>query len=503
MQSSLEALESRIAPASIALGTGTTPMGDTTLEAADTLSATLNDVAGSGMLVVTGTVTINGATLALDVSELPDDRDSFVLIDNDDTDAITGTFADLPEGAVFQADGTYFKISYTGGDDSNDVTLTALVPRVTITGGGKIATFTDVDGDLVKLTTTAGSWANAVFELVPRGDLINGSQLASVKLDDSFEGANITITARGSFTDGGNGFVNVGLLDATDVDLGIVSVRGDLARIVAGDAARPAPAIKSLTVQSIGLLGDSTLGSPGTLDSDFVGRVAKLVVKGDVRGAELAASGGFGAINIGGSFVESTIASATDIGAIVIKHDIAGSSGAHSVISAYGRATEPVKGLDIAIKSLTVGGRVEWADIIAGATGTLRNADASIGAVKVSGDWIASNLTAGVSAGADGFIGTGDDASYDDGGGAFTVRDREGRDAQIASVRIGGQVLGTADTESDHFGIVAEWIKLATIGGQRVGLTFGPRSDADYFRIAPTGPGAGDFSDTALLEVLA
>ncbi|MFN9721118.1 MAG: LamG-like jellyroll fold domain-containing protein, partial [Planctomycetota bacterium] len=52
----------------------------------------------------------------------------FVLIDNDGTDTISGTFTGLPEGSLIVV-GTYvFQLSYLGGD-GNDVALTSLVPN--------------------------------------------------------------------------------------------------------------------------------------------------------------------------------------------------------------------------------------------------------------------------------------------------------------------------------------------------------------------------------------
>src|SRR5262249_38794265 len=50
---------------------------------------------------------------------------SFTIIDNDGSDAIGGTFANLAEGAFVNINGTALSISYHGGD-GNDVTLTAL-----------------------------------------------------------------------------------------------------------------------------------------------------------------------------------------------------------------------------------------------------------------------------------------------------------------------------------------------------------------------------------------
>lgn len=492
MNSTIEALESRIAPASIALGTGTMNMGDTTLDAPDTLSATLNDALGSGQLVVTGTVAINGAMLALDVSELPADREDFTLIDNDDIDPINGTFAGLPEGAVFLADGTYFKISYEGGD-GNDVVLEALAPKVTISGSGKIATFIDVDGDLVTVKTTRGTLAAEDFTLVPRGDFVGGAQLARLNLNGDFAGANVTVTAKRDLF-GGNGFANVGFIDAAGVSLGVVSVKGDLGGF---DSA----AFKSLTVQSLGQLGTSTQEPGGSIELTVAGRAGTLIVKGDVRDAALTASG-FGTIRVVGSFLGGSITSGTDIGTLAIKHDLAGTAGAPVEISAFGKETAPVRGADLAIKTLTVGGRVEWTNVTLGVSAAGDNADASIGTVRVNGDWIASSLRVATLPGVDGFSGTGDDEHAARGG--ITGRDNPALIAQIGSLTIKGQVLGSHSDDSDHFGISAEWIKKANIGGVKAALTVGPRSGDDFVFLAPTGPGAtGLQSDVVLLEVLA
>lgn len=492
MHSTIEALESRIAPASIALGTGTTNSGNVTLDAPDTLSATLNAVAGSGQLIVTGTVTINGAALDLDVAQVPGDLDEFVLIENDDIDAISGTFASLPEGQVFKADGTYFKISYEGGD-GNDVTLTALVPKVTLSGGGKVATFTDVDGDLVTVKTTRGEFIAEDFVLVPRGDFIGGAQLARLDLGTDFANANITFTAKRDLF-GGNGFVNVGAIDATGVNLGTVSVKGDLGAIDAGG-------IKSLTVQSIGRLGTSTQEAGGSVALTVSGRIGTLAVKSDSVGAALTASG-FGAIRIGGSIIGGSITSGSDIGTLAIAHDLAGTAGAPVEIAAFGSVTAPAKGVDYAIKTLTVGGHVEWTNIVLGVSAAGDNADASIGTVRVGGDWIASNLRAATLPGTDGFIGTSDDVLAARPG--LTGRDNSALTAQIGSLTIKGQVLGSVADTGDQFGITAEQIKKAVIGGMKLALATGPRSPDDFYFLAATGPGAtGLQSDVRLLEVLA
>jgi len=497
MQSSIEMLESRIAPASIALGTTTMPVGNTTLEMADTLSATLNDGAGSGKLVVTGTMTINGATLALDVSQLPADQQDFILIENDDVDSISGTFAGLPEGAVFQADGAYFQISYTAGD-GNDVELTALVPKVAISGGGKIAKYTDVDGDLVTVKTNKGVFEESDFTFVPQGGLIGGAQLTALKLDAGFVGANISFIAKRDLING-NGFVNVGFFDASGVNLGTVALKGDLGAIEVGDGLGTS-ALKSLTVQSMGRLGTFTQEPGGSIGLNALGRVGTVTVKSDVVGGDFLAAG-FTTIKVTGSFVGGSITAATDITTLSIARDIRGTEADPVEISAFGKAVAPKSGADYAIKTLSVGGNVEWANVRLGLSVSGDNSDASIATVKVGGDWIASNLTVGTNAGVDGFLGTGDDELAKTPG--ITARDNVKLIAQIGSLSIGGQVLGTVGNANDQFGISAEWIKKAVIGGERYALFAGSRSNDDFFPLAPTGPGVGGrLSDVALLEVL-
>ena len=49
-------------------------------------------------------------------------RKTFILIDNDDLDAITGEFAGLPDGATVTTGQTNFVIDYQGGD-GNDLLL--------------------------------------------------------------------------------------------------------------------------------------------------------------------------------------------------------------------------------------------------------------------------------------------------------------------------------------------------------------------------------------------
>ena len=71
-------------------------------------------------VVVTGDVNLNGATL--DHSGGPDAGNTCVVIDNQGTNPVSGTFAGLPNGALVTTGGLVGVIRYDGGD-GNDVVL--------------------------------------------------------------------------------------------------------------------------------------------------------------------------------------------------------------------------------------------------------------------------------------------------------------------------------------------------------------------------------------------
>ncbi len=75
-------------------------------------------------LDVTGVVSLGGATLAIDLDFSPSVGDTFTIIQNAGADAVVGTFATLPDGATFTADGAIFTISYKSPSGTgNDVAI--------------------------------------------------------------------------------------------------------------------------------------------------------------------------------------------------------------------------------------------------------------------------------------------------------------------------------------------------------------------------------------------
>ena len=465
---------------------------------------------GYDQVVVNGTVNIAGSTLSINSGpSVPAGRE-FVIIANDGTDAVTGTFDGLDEGDTIPGFSPAATITYQGGD-GNDVAIITADPLVPGVGAkGKSLFFTDVDGDEVTITASKGTFTGSEISGVQIG--ANGeSRFEKLTLGAGFAGANITITAKpGQF--GGNGFVNLGFLDATGVDLGAVSIAGDLARLAAGTVGGDAkvPALKSLAVQSIGLLGNSTLA---VADQNFVGiqlqgALPKLTIKDDLRGVfEIngATDGKLGTATIGGSIVGSGVNFAeagigllkvvgdiravggvlnirTDgqLGGVTVDGGIVGqSNGGLITIAGFGQLIAPTKGVDLAIGAIIVKGSAEHLTIAAGSTGSL-NADASIGAITVGGDWIAGSVVAGIGAGFDSHIGTDDD-------GLFAGRDNANIKSTIGSFTIKGQAFGTA-TATDMFGVVAEQIGKAKVGTRTYAFT---KTGSEAFFAAPTVGGAG------------
>lgn len=101
---------------------------------------------GHDQLNVTGTVNLNNAVLAPIPwgAFQPAIGNSFLILQNDGTEAINGTFLNSPEGAIFAGPlNTAFRITYLGGD-GNDIVITRVPKaRFDFDGDGKsdVSTF--------------------------------------------------------------------------------------------------------------------------------------------------------------------------------------------------------------------------------------------------------------------------------------------------------------------------------------------------------------------------
>ena len=170
---------------------------------------------------------------------------------------------------------------------------------LTISGNGKIATYTNSTGDTVQVSTSKGTFFPSQFTFNSAGDLFE----LNLSSNGTFTGANIlfTVIPVVSPGTGGSAMVNVGYFDAQNVSLGSVTIPGDLGHIDVGGGTNPL-ALGKLTLDSLGTIASST----GT--SNILGTVGVIDISGDVDGTIFAqdyhshaSTGVIGQLNIGGS----------------------------------------------------------------------------------------------------------------------------------------------------------------------------------------------------------
>ncbi|HEV7868024.1 MAG TPA: hypothetical protein VGO90_10105 [Chthoniobacteraceae bacterium] len=321
--------------------------------------------------------------------------------------------------------------------------------------------YKDFDGDVVtvKFSKPLFTQENAEINLVKANDVFkfkDGSMVTSAPFDPATapaqqlslidltkvptnlkgslaNGTGMTITAvQGSLTvEGvsvlGDGFADIGYLKATGLNLGKVSISGDLGQI---DAGKPSAAVgvTALIVKSMGMRGvDTQIAAGASLDSTIIGALGALTVKDDLKGATLHAVHGtdflgnvttlgrIGNITIGGSLLgrvaleaasDSTgfIESASNIGVVKIGTDAAdgifggGGVNAGSIVAA-GKITSVTVSGDIAggggansgaVRALTLGPVIVKGDLAGGAgSGSGSVGGTTVGAVTIGDDVVA------------------------------------------------------------------------------------------------------------------
>ena len=77
---------------------------------------------GYDQINVTGTVNLGGSTLNVTLGFTPLINDSFTIINNNGTDAVTSTFNGLAEGATITVGSVTLQISYVGGTGNDLLT---------------------------------------------------------------------------------------------------------------------------------------------------------------------------------------------------------------------------------------------------------------------------------------------------------------------------------------------------------------------------------------------
>lgn len=384
-----------------------------------------------------------------------------------------------------------------------------------ISNGGQMAGAT-IGGSLIGGTGQSSAQIFSSLDMGPvkvTGDVRGGVGQSSGTISSS---SNITsITINGSLIGGGKlaGEINA-------ANLGNINIVGN---VRGGDGSNSGRIFTPGKLASM-TIGGSVIGGlkDGTGEIQSNGDMGPLKIGGDLVGGDAPVNGSvegngyvqgkqIASVFIGGSVRAGTndnadpvtnflkrngTIRANNLGPVTVKGNLIGSKSEATgfvnpvIISARGQAV-PTATTDMAIASLTVFGRVERANILAGYDVDLNpvNADAQIGPVVVNGNWIASNLVAGVDAGGDGLFGTNDDTLIAEAGESPAII------ATIASVQIKGQTQGTtADIDpNDHYGIVAQAVQSCQIGGTTaLPVKSGPGND--LFELGVTG-------DMRLLEV--
>lgn len=381
--------------------------------------------------------------------------------------------------------GSVFGGSDATPDDRQQITVQQDSGSITIKGdlrGGsadRSGGIENVNGSFKSITiggnVTAGS-GELSGSIVVNKDLgtlkIGGNLQASAATDSGMVrvGGKIGTMALGGSLIGGAGDFDTNENSEAQVRaifIGTVTVGQD----VVGGAGDGSGRITSLSGTTSVTVKGSVIGGTGTRSGTIASTspIGSVTIGVDLVGDDDFSSGGVEAptlskITINGSIRSGLIYATANLGSLTVKGSILGTATDRAIISSPGTGVLP-----LAMKSISVTGNVEFTDIAGGyIIGTASNADAQIGSVTVGGDWIASNLVAGVLPVTGGF-GTADDIKI--AGGSSDVI------SKIGSIVIKGQAYGTFDG-SGHFGFVAQQIGSFKLGGTTIELLAGAFNDS-------------------------
>jgi hypothetical protein len=431
---------------------------------------------------------------------------------------VGGTDPTYPNSGNILAEGDVGQVTIAGdirggaGEDSGEVaTVSGNIAGVTVggslIGGGNVFSGKIFSGGSLGLVKIAGDVRGGNEK--DAGSVFSTGSLAGVTVGGSLVGNN------GSFSADIHSDANLGPVTiAGDVrggvgnDSGEIFASGTLTRVtIGGSLIGGSMQDRSGLIDSRGAMGPVFIGgdviggsSAITLDrSGFIEgqRIASVIIGGSViAGTNLDTSGQYHLTHNGSIHADQDLGPVTVLGSvlgnptftIIVNGMAVTTEGTPVIISAVGHASlSPGAANDVAIASLKVGGRVEFAEILAGYDIVLNpvNGDAQIGAVTVGTDWIASTMVAGVMTAT--YFGSGSDT--------VIPASSATRSSKIASITVGGQVLGTPDSVDpfDHYAFESESIGSLKIGGTSIQLKAGRHNDDLY---------VGTTGDLRLLESL-
>lgn len=335
-----------------------------------------------------------------------------------------------------------------------------------------MVTFLDADGDTVTLTASKPLFHANTINKVLKFDTatVNGSNSAAQQLQlidfTRVRASTVAHTALTIDAVGGDGYAKIGFINAGRIDLGAVTVDGDLGRIFAGDTKISTPGLASLTVHSLGKFGTATQKGGGDLFSRIQGALGSLSIGADVSEASIGVGGGangtIGDLDIGGSILGGKLA-------------FSGS------VRASGNVGNVHIGGDV------MGGGGEQSGII-GTSGTL-------GSVQIEG-----SITGGGGAFSGAILSTGDMGAVTIGksvsGGAGVSSGHVGTAGKIASVKLDGSLVGGQGESSGTI------LSTGDMGGVHVGGDVKGGGGRNSGRIGGAGTMGASFRPASLLQIV-
>ena len=296
---------------------------------------------------------------------------------------------------------------------------------------GNVLTYTDIDGDLVKVTFTNAAMAAGDFSFSAGSvdGTTNSPQGLSYMNLGGKTGAGFTLTASPHLGKG-DSHANIGIIDGLNTDLGVVVVDGDVSQIAAGSGAAGSVGLKSFQALSMNRL--SAVGAICQLKN-----AASFTVKTDVTNIVLNFAGGIKTLSIGGNLeetVDGTLASIKvtgDAGSIKIGGSIIARSGGDRNLFIVGDAG-----------TIAIGGSVRG--------GSANLVNVGQGQIEIRG--ATKSVTIGGDLAGSGAFGSG------------SLVTRDGLDV----LKIGGSVIGGAGDDSGYIHI-GNASKTISIGGSVLG----------------------------------
>lgn len=287
--------------------------------------------------------------------------------------------------------------------------LEARVAPATLNAAGTLLTYTDIDGDLVKVAFTKVAMRAEDFTFSDEVHGLGGSGPQSLLTVDlkTRTGAGFTLTAT---PHGGNGdsHANIENISGTDTDLGSIRVDGNVEFLSAGAAAGTVAGtgLKSFHALSMGRTG------PFSSINGSLYRVGSFVIAGDMLSQDITFTGGVKTFTVGGNLgsvvdaaslnldIEGGVGSFTIGGSVIGGYNqdssiiIKGGTTAGTVKiggSIIGGHTSILSGPQVvvlqALKSFTVGHDVRGGEGNGGGDVALGN----VGTVKIGGSLIGSD----------------------------------------------------------------------------------------------------------------